>query len=215
MRTLRTLSIVCLALVSRRSDAAELFIKINGGGTYEIMVDDQLQRNSSGNFRFFDVPTGNIQVRIKEGNSAYYTYDRRININNHRRYIYEYADRQLIDAGTCNMSNDCGFPGSSHQHYSNNNGCDEASFNEMLNMLKEKSFDSQIIEKAKVFTPKANFTSSQVRRICDLMQYDSNKLEYARYAYDYVVDKGSYFIVEKTFTYNSSKSELEEYIKDR
>lgn len=204
-----------LAFVSQVK-ASELFIRIRGGGTYEITVGDQLQRNSKGNFRFFDVDPGLVRIKIKEGNAVIEVYDGKVNVFSNKRLVMEYTDGKLNEVMTTRMSTDCDFPAAYNHHTSNGTGaCDENSFSEMLTMLKDQGMDSKILEKAKVYTVKANFTSSQVKRICELFTYDSNRLEYAKYAYDYVVDRGSYFVVEKAFTYNSNKEELEKFISTR
>jgi len=212
----RLLSFLFLLFCLVQVNASELFIRVRGAGTYEITVDDQLQRNSKGYFRFFDVESGLVRIQIKEGNSILYVYDGRVNIFSNKRVVMEYANGNLTELTTTRTSTDCDFPSYNHHHSTNGgNACDENSFSEMLTMLKDQGMDSKILEKAKVYTPKTNFSSSQVQRICELFTFDSNRLEYAKFAYDYVVDKGSYFIVEKTFTYNLNKQELEDYISNR
>jgi len=47
------------------------------------------------------------------------------------------------------------------------------------------------------------------------MSFDNNKLELAKYAYDYTADKGNYFVIYAVFTFDSYKKELENYIKNR
>lgn len=211
-------TVAFLFVLFLQTQAAELFLKINSPGTFEVTVNDQFQKGSTGKFRFFDLNSGLVSIQVKETGSYNTYYEGTVNIYSGKRLVAEVSQNYLseLSSGTVSDNDDfsSGNGGYQSNHYSHNNGCDESSFNEMLQILKEKSLDSQILEKAKVFAPKAHFTSSQVKRICDLMTYDSNKLEFAKFAYDYVADKGSYFVVENTFTYNSSKDDLEKYISN-
>lgn len=55
----------------------------------------------------------------------------------------------------------------------------------------------------------------QVKELLALFSYEDSKLELAKYAYDYTVDKGNYFMVNEAFSYSSSKESLMDYIKNR
>lgn len=221
----RTFALLFLLACLVQARASELFIRISSPGTFEVTVADQYQKNSTGKFRFFDLNSGYVSIHVKQSGSYTTYYQGSVNLRSGNRMVVEIGQNDLYQFSNASCSSNYDFPSggrpqsSGQQHsqnnYSNNyrnNGCDENTFNEMYEMIKEKLFDSQKVEKAKTFAAKANFTSMQVKRICELMDYDSNKLEFAKYAYEYVVDKGSYFVVENAFTYKSSKDELEEYI---
>ena len=45
--------------------------------------------------------------------------------------------------------------------------------------------------------------------------FESTKLEYAKFAYDFTYDKGNYFKVNDAFDFESSIEELDEYIHGR
>ncbi len=48
----------------------------------------------------------------------------------------------------------------------------------------------------------------------DKFTYEDNKLEFAKLAYKNCTDKDDYYRVNESFTYSSSKSELNEYISN-
>ena len=56
-------------------------------------------------------------------------------------------------------------------------------------------------------------SASQILGICKLFSFESNKLEFAKYAYEFCVDKNKYFLLSEAFTYESSKRELSEFVK--
>ena len=79
--------------------------------------------------------------------------------------------------------------------------------------LAEKTFDSDRLETAKDIVRHNRVSASQIASICLLFTYDSNRLDFAKYAYASCVNKGLYFVVDETFTFRSSRDELHEYIR--
>ena len=56
-------------------------------------------------------------------------------------------------------------------------------------------------------------TANQILGICKLFSFESNKLSFAKFAYTYCVDKNKYYLLNEAFSYESSKRELNEFIK--
>ena len=56
-------------------------------------------------------------------------------------------------------------------------------------------------------------SASQIANICKLFSFESNKLDFAKYAYGYCVDRNRYYLINEAFSYESSKRELDEFIK--
>jgi hypothetical protein len=59
------------------------------------------------------------------------------------------------------------------------------------------------------------FTTDQIIELCKLFSYDSDRLVFAKYAYDYCVDKNLYFSVGEVFRYSSDKNELMTFINGK
>lgn len=206
-------------LFSFQAYAAELFLKVAEGGTLEVTVSDQVQKNSTGKFRFFDLESGNVKLKVKYGNSYSYLFDGTVRLHDGKRVIAELTlNGELIILNTTWCENETWCNSNSGYSSQNNQptyGCNESAFNEMFAELKESGLDSKLLERSKMYAAKANFTSAQIKRICELYSFDSNRFEFAKYAYDYCADKGSYFIVSKTFSFTSNKNELEQYISNK
>ncbi len=80
-------------------------------------------------------------------------------------------------------------------------------------MIADESFDSSKLGLAKQVIDSNPMSASQIVGICKLFSFESNKLEFAKYAYEFCVDRNKYFLLNEVFTYESSKHELSEYIK--
>lgn len=82
-----------------------------------------------------------------------------------------------------------------------------------LNYISKKVFDSDRLELAKEIVGKNCVSAKQIASVCKLFTYDSNRLEFAKFAYASCADKGMYFILDETFTFSSSRDELHDYIR--
>ena len=80
-------------------------------------------------------------------------------------------------------------------------------------LISDESFDSSKLTLAEQVVSTNPMSASQILGICKLFSFESNKLEFAKYAYEYCVDRNKYFLLNEAFTYESSKRELSEFIK--
>jgi len=80
-------------------------------------------------------------------------------------------------------------------------------------IISKESFDSSRLTIAKQVISSNPMSASQIVEICKLFSFENNKLEFAKYAYTYCTEKNKYFLLNEAFTYESSKRELDEYIK--
>lgn len=99
------------------------------------------------------------------------------------------------------------------QQYSrNNNQRSDETFALTLNAIKKQSFDSDRLKIAKNAVVQGNMLSSEVAEITKLFSFESSRLEFAKYAYLYTIDRKNYVIVQDAFQFSSSTSELQDYI---
>lgn len=95
------------------------------------------------------------------------------------------------------------------------NGMSPENFEAVMTYLSKETFDSNRLDAAKQIVRRNWFSARQIASICKLFTYESNRLEFAKYAYASCVDKGMYFLLDETFTYKLSREELHEYIRER
>ncbi len=88
-------------------------------------------------------------------------------------------------------------------------------FEQFKQTLRNESFDNTRLSLAKQTIGSNFFTSLQVKEIVSLFSFETSKLEIAKYAYAFTVDKGSYFVVNDAFTYSNSKEELANFIRNK
>ena len=92
-------------------------------------------------------------------------------------------------------------------------GMSHRDYEEACQMITNESFDNSKLTLAKQIVSANPMTASQITNICKLFSFESNKLDFAKFAYGYCVDPNKYYLVNEAFSYDSSKRELNEFIK--
>jgi hypothetical protein len=87
-------------------------------------------------------------------------------------------------------------------------------FNQLLGRIKGQWFNSSKMNTAKENIPAYWFNTSQVRQLLQVFSSDNDKLELAKLAYRYTVDQRNYYSLYDVFSFQSSRDELEQYIRN-
>lgn len=78
-------------------------------------------------------------------------------------------------------------------------------------MIADESFDSSRLKLAKQIIKTNPMSVYQIMGICKLFSFESNKLDFAKYAYRHCTDRNRYFMLNEVFNFESSKRELRDY----
>jgi hypothetical protein len=96
-------------------------------------------------------------------------------------------------------------------------GCSRAmspnDFSKMKQSVEAKPFSETKMSTAKVATKNNCLTVNQIKEICKLFSMDEDKLAYAKYAYEYCTEKGTYYQVGDVFSFSSSTDELNAFLE--
>lgn len=115
-----------------------------------------------------------------------------------------------------NNNNDKYYNDDRKNNYSNNyKPMSNEMFTQVKQTLQKTSFESSKLSIAKQVLDNNSISTSQVKEIMNLFTMQSDKLEYAKYAYDKTRDKNNYFTIINGLTMQSDKDELMEYIRDK
>ena len=91
----------------------------------------------------------------------------------------------------------------------------DVEFNQLVGNIKSKWFSSQKLETARQGMQNEYFRTAQVRELLQLFSTDTDKLELAKLAFDKTVDKNRYYTLYDLFSFQSSRDELDQYIRNR
>lgn len=104
----------------------------------------------------------------------------------------------------------------SNNGFTNNYGpvvMNNNSFNILMDVLRNENFDNARLGIAKQALASNRMNVKQVAAIMDLLTFDNAKLSFAKAAYNKTVDRENYFVINGKFSFSSSVSDLNNYIR--
>lgn len=83
------------------------------------------------------------------------------------------------------------------------------------NSVKSKSFADVKLTTLKQAIKNQCVSASQVKSFADLLEFEEDKLDFAKYAYDYTSDKKNYYKVNDTFRHESTIADLATFLNSK
>lgn len=90
----------------------------------------------------------------------------------------------------------------------------DADFAEALKYLSQEVYDNTRLNVAKQLASDNPLCANQIVEVCNKFSFESNRLAFAKYAYQYCSEQNKYYLVNQALKYEASKRELNEYIKN-
>lgn len=215
---------------------SKLSISASGNADIRVMVDGIRYTSNGRDIVISNLKNGNHTVKIfRAGN------DRNRNNSNNRNNGYQlvysnnlfvkpqyhvditinrfgkaFVDEQLISGGYNDDDDDWGVD-NNDQYYDRNSrrAMENNAFQQLKQSIGNESFENTRLKVAKQFIATNYFTTAQVKELVLLFSFENSRLDIAKYAYDYTVDKGNYFLINDAFSFSNSKDALMDYIKNR
>ncbi|MDB4533333.1 DUF4476 domain-containing protein [Vicingaceae bacterium] len=163
-------------------------------------------------FKFFKKPNHNNH------NNGHGNHNNNNSHNNHNN-TYGSGHNSNWDSGCEPVNSNNGHYGQTNfgnNSYSNNYGpvvMSNNSFNRLMDILKEEHFDDDRLGIARQALSLNNMNVNQVSAIMDQLTFDKSKLAFAKSAYSKTIDKENFFVINGKFTFSSSVSDLNNYIR--
>lgn len=88
----------------------------------------------------------------------------------------------------------------------------EEDFRQGKGAIAQQTFDDDKMMVAKQFLSNHCLQVNQVIELIKLFTFESEKLEFAKYAYTHTFDRKNYYLLNNSFTFSNSKEELARYI---
>ncbi len=144
----------------------------------------------------------NGNVTVREG------YHLDVSIN---RFGKAFIDQQAL--GRDYGYYDDNRPGYNQQDNWNRQPMNERSFEQLKQRLRRESFDAAKMNTAKAVMGGSYLASEQVRELLGLFNFETSKLDMAKYYYRFATDPGNYYVVVDALSYSSSKNDLTRFIQ--
>ena len=101
---------------------------------------------------------------------------------------------------------------SSRQSDKTEKGMNSKDYEEVLRVISKEVFDEKRLNVAKRVISVNSMTTKQIVNIGKLFTFETNLLEFAKFAYPHCVDPGKYYLLDELFIFESSKQELHDLI---
>ena len=100
-----------------------------------------------------------------------------------------------------------------HLELGRSQNLDEVPFDKMKQSVEAKPFSDTKMSTAKIVAKNNCMSVNQVKEICKLFSMDDDKLTYAKFAYDYCVDKANYYQVSEVFAFSGTTEDLNAFLE--
>lgn len=205
--------------------SSEVFLRIPEQGYFSVELGDQQISNSSGKYRFFDLPSGRIPISIYD--NGFLIYRTTLNVRNNSRLVLDFFTNQglyLLDSypiqndyyGFNNWNDVWNNPyGNTGNSWSGNypDVMNDNAFREFFDVMKKNSsFDDNKIAFINQQSRFSMFTSQQINVLVKDLSFDKNKLILAKSLFSKCVDKQRYFVVGEALDFEKSRRELMDFI---
>jgi hypothetical protein len=102
---------------------------------------------------------------------------------------------------------------------SNSKGCispvSGSDFSNIKSNLGKQAFEETRLKMLKDIMKRNCFNSAQIKEIMEQFSFEKNKLEVAKYGFDFCTDKNNYYILNEGFSFSSSVDELSNYLEGK
>ncbi|WP_445452590.1 DUF4476 domain-containing protein [Flavobacterium sp. 25HG05S-40] len=88
-------------------------------------------------------------------------------------------------------------------------------FNAALSTIKNQSFEDTRLKTAKQVITANCLNVDQIIQIANTFDFEDNKLEFAKFAYDFCIEPRNYFKLNGIFSFSSNVDELSDYVQSR
>ncbi len=88
-------------------------------------------------------------------------------------------------------------------------------FNAALATISNQSFEETRLKTAKQVIASNCLNVDQIIQIANAFNFEENKLDFCKYAYDYCTDTRNYFKLNGIFSFSSNVDELSDYVQSR
>lgn len=229
------ISIFCLGwpTLQAQGPATTLTVSSDYHAFWLFLDDVQLNEQPVKSIKVDRIPEGKHYLRVEIDNREHHTFGQYVllaHANNHykienQRNLYGISQNfgmvrpEMVAVFSTKPQN----PPRPQGHHNPGNAfhpgapvpMNNADFQAALTYIQSKNFDKDKLSAAKQVLVNNFVTVNQIDQICRLFSFDKDKLEFAKHAYSRCVDQNRYFMLGTVFSFESSKTELEQFVQQQ
>jgi hypothetical protein len=236
---LLSLGLALTTLVAQAYQTSDLTVRLEKNGLFTVVVNGKKQASNCNVFRFDQIVPGMHSIQVLRNNywgSPAVVYRGRIRVprsskvkatlNNRNQMMVSF--RPLVhhgnhQGGSYGQTTSLTAPGyGGHYQYPQPVVCGPPApvhfgmasfqFNRTRERMDDVPFDDDKLMISRQAIRMNGISAEQLRTLLYKLTFDSSKLKLAKFAYEYVSDSESYFLLNDAFTFSSSGRELDNFI---
>lgn len=215
-----------------RYNATGLTVSSNLNMYFWVYIDDVLQNERSvRSLTITDLPQADLYIRVVIDDNENHCFGEYVEFNQSKNFVidrkgtyfgWEPTSRTIRPEMTMSFVSDAYGNGYDNNYNYNNNYPDpsygvicmrDADFAEALKYLSKEVYDNTRLNVAKQLAADNPLCANQIVEVCNKFSFESNRLAFAKYAYQYCTEQNKYYLVNQALKYEASKRELNDYIK--
>jgi len=214
LRYIFTLSVLSMLILpfelnAQTSNFSKLVLRLGQNHYYQITIDSKEYSTYSSVFKLGRLKRGNHHIVIRRKINGY-SYNSRIIYNGQlfipsssivKARINSYREMEVYSITRIRK-----------KHNDNYYYKARLNLSQLKIMLHDASFESDKKLIAKQAISQNSVKAWQIFEIIEQFSFESTRLEIAKFAYQYCIDKQNYFLVNKAFSFSSSIRELNAYL---
>jgi hypothetical protein len=154
---------------------------------------------------------GSINIPFRSAVFARLTNNLRLRVTDVQRLPQQGRYRNYPNQGRRGPNYGYGNRGYGNRGY----GYNYNAFNHVKRQMRNTAFDRNKMMIAKQFIRTSNPTSQEVGQLMRLMSFDRSRVQLAKFAYPFVVDKQNFWNVSRQFDFDSSVRELDRFLANQ
>ena len=160
----------------------------------------------AGNFRL--IYNGFITIPTRSKVTAVLTYQNILKITE----IDPLQGNYHQECNNAGVPSGYGYCGNYYGNYYTNNNYHNNRFEELKDLVARESFDDTRLDICNEYIRTNPISSEELKELLELITFESNRINLAKYSYRYVNDPGYFYTVYNAFTFNRSVTELINWI---
>ena len=217
-----------MVVIQLPSFGSELKLRILKNGKFTVSIYNQTQTNNVNYFQFAGLTGCSYLLTVQDQFSHQTVFSNYVQIPEGTLVNAELdgngtlnirSTEQLFGSNPGNGNNSVGnvnyngnHHGGNHHGYGNPQMNNNLYFQQFLVQLQNESFDSNRLNNALAYVSMNPVSTTQIREISKTFTFDSNRLDFAKRAYQSCYDKQNYFLLRDSFTFDSNYNSLMHYI---
>jgi len=237
MKQLLLISSFFISIIGFAQNNGNITISTTGNSNLKILFDGKKYSLLDRSVTFQNLPAGNhalviyqLQKKNLGGTEYVEVFNNNVVLNPKKhlevsvlRFGKVAWDESFIEPDTWNEGN-YNPRNNGNNNQGNNNGnnygngpvpVSDQQLAQLKKAMVDATYDNQILTTGKVILKNNWFTVAQIKELCQVFTYDDKRLEFAKVAYDYCIEKGLYISVQDVFTFSTYKTQLINYINSK